>query len=116
MQDDCGVEPEVAATSAQQTNENMTARSNRAVSEMAAKWHERGGNIKKTRERHRKRRRRFLHNGKLARESSVTSVYCTASLPCRRFLVSVLTTVQEYRYILSVCIIAYKQPPPSLHT
>ena len=39
--------------------------------------------------------RRFLHNGARAGGSKVSSVYCTASLPCRRFLVSVLTTVQE---------------------
>ena len=50
-------------------------------------------NNKKT--KHGKRCRRFLHNGARACGSKVTSVYCTASLPCRRFLVSVLTTVQE---------------------
>ena len=44
---------------------------------------------------HGKRRRRFLHDGALACGSKVSSVYCTVSLSCRRFLVSVLANVQE---------------------
>ena len=45
--------------------------------------------------KHRKRLRRSLHDGVLARQSKASSVYCTASLPCRQFLVLVLSTVQE---------------------
>ena len=45
--------------------------------------------------KHGKRLRRFLHDGMLVRQSKASSVYCTAYLPCRRFLVAVLTTVQE---------------------
>ena len=50
---------------------------------------------KKKKTKHGKRRRHFLHDGARVRGSKVSSVYCTASLPCRRFLVSVLTTVQD---------------------
>ena len=52
-------------------------------------------NKNKNKTKHGKRRRRFLHDGAHVRGSKISSVYCTASLPCRRFLVSVLTTVQE---------------------
>ena len=52
-------------------------------------------NMKKKKTKHGKRCRCFLQNGTHAHESKDTSVYCTASLPCRQFLVSVLTTVQE---------------------
>ena len=45
--------------------------------------------------KHSKRCRRFLQNGARVGGSKDTSVYCTASFPCRRFLVSVLTTIQE---------------------
>ena len=50
---------------------------------------------KKTKMKHKKGCQRFLHDGMLVHESKASSVYFTASLPCRRFLVSVLTTVQE---------------------
>ena len=45
--------------------------------------------------KHGKRLRRFLHDGALVRQSKASSVYCTASLRCRRFLVPVRSTVQE---------------------
>ena len=50
---------------------------------------------KKKKTKHGKRLRRSLHDGALARQSKASDVYCTASLPCRRFLVLVLSTVQE---------------------
>ena len=42
-----------------------------------------------------KRRRCFLHDGALALASKVSSGYCTATLPHRRCLSPVLTSVQE---------------------
>ena len=51
--------------------------------------------VKNKKTKHEKRRRRFLHDGALARGSKVSSVYSTATPPSREFLVPVLTTVLE---------------------
>ena len=51
---------------------------------------------KKTKKsKHEKWRRRFLHDGTLARGNKVSSVYSTATPPRRQFLVPVLITVRE---------------------